>query len=230
MKYFKIIITIAMCNFFLINKASTAINAQLFNAIKKNDLTKVTELLDQGANPNYVTAKDETSLHFASRKDLQQIVTMLLKHGANPNLQTKNDTPLTMAIKSNSKTRFATIQRLLNYGANPDLQNAQGNAALHLIAGWKYSNPCILKSMLEGKPNPFIKNGQGLTACDILVKSSQNSSDKMLSMLLSYEKHFVQSLKEQRATTCLMQEHNRYNTGIFGTIQDLLETTRHPAP
>ncbi|KAM7214163.1 hypothetical protein V8F06_010478 [Rhypophila decipiens] len=67
------------------------------------DTTLLKRLLDFGADPNSLTAEDQTPLFHATRNDNTSFAILLLEHGANINaLSTTGETPLTTAIRCNS--------------------------------------------------------------------------------------------------------------------------------
>ncbi|KAK4207285.1 ankyrin repeat-containing domain protein [Rhypophila decipiens] len=88
------------------------------------DTTLLKRLLDFGADPNTLTAEDQTPLFHATRNDNASFAILLLEHGANINaLATTGETPLTTAIKCNShNTLRLFLDRWSEYTVCPRLR------------------------------------------------------------------------------------------------------------
>jgi ankyrin repeat protein len=101
----------------------------LYTALSKNDLRKVRELLEQGADANARDAKGRTMLSAA--RDPAAFA-LLLKHGADPNgMGPHQISPLMNAASWGERE---TVALLLQHGARVDLRNAEGSTALHYAA------------------------------------------------------------------------------------------------
>ncbi|GIY30595.1 hypothetical protein CDAR_461182, partial [Caerostris darwini] len=94
---------------------------ELFRAVERNDhLLFENEIKEGEKHSSYCFAnvkcvKNETLLHFASKKGCEEIVDILLKHGINPNALDPNKyTPLHYAAKS---SHFNVVKSLLMNGA-----------------------------------------------------------------------------------------------------------------
>ncbi|KAM7193002.1 Ankyrin repeat-containing domain protein [Rhypophila sp. PSN 637] len=88
------------------------------------DTTLLKRLLDFGADPNTLTAEDQTPLFHATRNDNASFAILLLEHGANINaLATTGETPLTTAIRCNShNTLRLFLDRWSEYTVCPRLR------------------------------------------------------------------------------------------------------------
>jgi len=88
------------------------------------DATLLKRLLDFGADPNSLTAEDQTPLFHATRNDNASFAILLLEYGADINaLATTGETPLTTAIKCNShNTLRLFLDRWAEYAACPRLK------------------------------------------------------------------------------------------------------------
>lgn len=107
------------------------IDDKLFEAISKNDLKRVSQLIAKGANPN---ARDSMSLTplACSTESGSSMVKLLLEKGARVNdyMESKGETALHWALKFARKERYQTIQLLLQ---NKALVNAR--SASHCVDG-----------------------------------------------------------------------------------------------
>jgi ankyrin repeat protein len=71
---------------------------QFFDAIERNDIARLTELLKSGFNVNVWDHNGYTGLYWATNKNLLPVVEFLLRHGADPNGGIRK--PLTVAARS----------------------------------------------------------------------------------------------------------------------------------
>jgi ankyrin repeat protein len=116
--------------------------SELISACKQNDIGRVKELLDHGADPNLqVDEFGRTALVQTVYHGHTDIVRELLVHEADPNLQTsKGSTALIRAVFDGSTDM---VRLLLDHGADPNLQCPGSNSAL-LWASCLY-NPDVVK-------------------------------------------------------------------------------------
>lgn len=98
---------------------------QLLEASSKGSEVFVKNMLNCGANVNFVDRKGLTALHIAVFFEHLNIVTELLKYGADVNIQNKyGHTPLFIAVEKNN---FHIASKLIEYGADvndfsPDME------------------------------------------------------------------------------------------------------------
>lgn len=93
------------------------------NAVKKNDIKQLDEILSQGMDPNITLTKHggDTALHFAARAGYFKIIKMLIEHGANPDIANDSDvTPLFDAVRSDHGK--ATLELLRNVNKIKDIE------------------------------------------------------------------------------------------------------------
>ena len=112
---------------------------KLIKTIFRENISEVKELLDAGADVNFIDAKGDTPLSTAIETDNYEMVKLLLEKKADPNLPgvrfpllhsaidvaiegVKND-----GIDINDSTKI--IDLLLQYGANPEIKDTQGRTA-----------------------------------------------------------------------------------------------------
>lgn len=120
-----------LCNMSLIGcESKRDIHDQLIVAARSNDLRKVEELLDKGADVNAkekVVGEGETALFHAAAAGHTTIVKFLIAKGANVNRPPGKITPLMMAAWS-GHTDAARL--LLKTGADLNAKDDQGHTAL----------------------------------------------------------------------------------------------------
>jgi ankyrin repeat protein len=102
----------------------------LHYAALQGDIAKVTNLLDQGADPNAFDDTALTPLHLAADKEHLQVVTVLLKRGADVNAHDElriGDNPLGQVAGHCS---LAMAQLLIDAGADPTIRGWMQLSAL----------------------------------------------------------------------------------------------------
>jgi ankyrin repeat protein len=102
-------------------------HSELIEACKQNDLGRVRELLDRGADPNLQNEHGQTALWWASYWGNIDVVRLLLDYGTDPNLQASGGWTALMygwtALMYASRLGHTGIVRLLlDHGADPNLQ------------------------------------------------------------------------------------------------------------
>jgi ankyrin repeat protein len=115
-------------------------HSELIKACKQNDLGRVRELLDHGADPNLQTGAGWTALMYASRLGRTDVVRLLLlDHGTDPNLQTRAGWT---AMNWASYGGYIDVVRLLllDHGADPNLQNDYVQTALMFASKKGHTN------------------------------------------------------------------------------------------
>lgn len=130
----------------------------LSEAIEREDLRRVSFLLDQGIRPN--------SLRFLKRAiyhDNPNLVRLLLQAGALVNHLDENDyTPLMYASTGGS---VDIIKLLLDYGAQIDMQGCMGQTALMIAL--THHNLAVAKYLIDrGADVNTIQNDHGYTSAD----------------------------------------------------------------
>ena len=122
---------------------------ELFEAIEYNNIQKLKELLEKGANPNIQNKWIEIPLHYA--KTNKQIK-LLLEAKANPNIQDIfGDTPFHY-IHSIEQTKL-----FLEAGANFNIQNNYGGTPLHYV----HSIDQAIEILKVSTNSLFIRNKKG---------------------------------------------------------------------
>ena len=116
------------------------VNEELLKAVMADDYNEVKNLLEKGANPNFVTSNltdgTATPFHSAVRRNKVNIVRCMLECGADVNLVDEDgDSPLFSAVYKTTDPEIRNL--LLENGANVNHTNNAGNTALlHMLEGY----------------------------------------------------------------------------------------------
>ncbi|MBV9507744.1 MAG: ankyrin repeat domain-containing protein [Acidobacteriia bacterium] len=112
-------------------RAATS-NAQLIDAVKREDVAAVRGFVAQHADVNAPEADGSTALHWAAQRNNLEIAGLLLGAGAKVNAATRyNVTPLALAATNGNA---AMIERLLQAGADANSTSSEGQTALMTAA------------------------------------------------------------------------------------------------
>jgi ankyrin repeat protein len=121
------------CAVFFVGVSSTASAGDveaLYKAAGDGDATKVTALLESGADVNGRTATGSFALNNAAVENHIEVIEILLGRGADPNVQNiAGDTPLICATKY-AGGKAATVKLLVDAGTNAALKDDDGMTAL----------------------------------------------------------------------------------------------------
>lgn len=122
------------------DRTSIDVSEKLWKAVKTGDYNEVKDLLEKGANPNFLTSNlidgTGTPFHSAVRCNKCNIVRCMLEYGADVNLVDEDgDSPLFSAVYKSTDPEIRNL--LLESGANVNLVNNAGNTALlHMLEGY----------------------------------------------------------------------------------------------
>jgi ankyrin repeat protein len=125
---------------------------QLIQASIDLNIDKMKHLLEQGADPNFISLRGNhldsklSALHFLSDKfyhfkkeDIFEGIKILLDHGANPNILSENgNTPLHLFAQGPSGDyyetfTYKTIVILLQHGGDLNIENNEGRTAISYL-------------------------------------------------------------------------------------------------
>lgn len=166
-------------NLFSVDKENVQ---KLREAILKNDVAEVEELLKYGADIEY-NEDGKTSLMLAVEEFRPiEITEMLLECGAQLDHKVYNDlTPLHIAVSKNSIPLTST---LLQWGADANLVDAEGNSPLHVAA--ENGNQPISGLLLRYGADPTILNHQEYSPVDIAKLHGHGTLGKFLEYCQDY--------------------------------------------
>lgn len=134
---------------------STVVNAKsrdngetaLHIVARRNDLTYLRFLLQNGANPNAKDQNGETPLLIAVNQNFGEGVDALLTYGANVNEDnSRGETPLIRAVQTRN---LDLVRVLLAKGANPDQTDVIAGMSARDYAARDTRSPAIAKVMAE---------------------------------------------------------------------------------
>lgn len=129
------------------------LDKQLYEAVRREDLSSVQYLISQGANVNSKHTMDQTPLHLAAEHNSVDIIKKLLKNGADPNaLDMLNNTPLHFAVLHN---KLENVKALINKGGDITQSNNLEQTPLSIAQYHQYNNLLELFDNMA-KTNPRI--------------------------------------------------------------------------
>lgn len=117
-------------------KDQQKLDEALFDAAKSGNKTKVSELIDAGADVNAISKRGRTALKYAVESGLMKIVEMLIEYGADVKGCTNSGTPL-MSAAYHGRTKIAEL--LLTSGAEVNKKFSDGRTALKCALLYRHS-------------------------------------------------------------------------------------------
>jgi ankyrin repeat protein len=200
---------------YVIISFSSAVQAgsyeDFFNAIQKDDVQVISQLLSRGFDPNTYSTEAEPALFFALKKEAWKSLELLIKQ--NPTrLNVKNnheETPLMLVcLKGHFGLAKYLIERdadvnqpgwtplhyaasggnteivhlLLNHSAYIDAASPNGTTPLMMAA--RYGNFESVKLLMTEGADIHLKNQQGLSALDFAVQGQRPDAQNLLANAL----------------------------------------------
>ena len=122
------------------------INDPIFKSVLSGDVSNLSILLENGANPNRVGLNDHTPLICAARLGKPKVVYELLKYGSEVNHFDKLGwTALHHAFHKKSAD-LTVVKILLNAGADPNMVDHRKRTPLHRAAQYGSAETVLLKA------------------------------------------------------------------------------------
>ncbi|ETP25829.1 hypothetical protein F441_01334 [Phytophthora nicotianae CJ01A1] len=133
----------------------------VFDAVRKNDLRKLQEVLLRGVSPNQRdVAEKGTPLHLAC--ELGDLDSVMLLSEFTADLEARDEAGNTPLLAACFQGNFECVKFLLQSAVSLQAANENGDSALHLAA-WDGSISCV-KILLDYGVDPMATNRFGLTA------------------------------------------------------------------
>lgn len=214
-----------------------AIDLQLMEAAKNNDLKKMEDLIKQGASVNSADDKGRTPLMYAAEAGSQQAIERLVKnHHADVNAKDENDQ--TALMKSAIMGKNDGVKFLLDNKAKIDEYDRFGRTALSYSARANHTD--VLKTLLHKNADPNIRDEDGRSPLmDAATKGNLESTKELLRHNAD-----VNAQTDVGKSTALMDAIENGNPDVIGLlakrsdpdVQDsqgdtaLMHLTRSPRP
>lgn len=184
---------------------------QLIESAKKNNLEKVEELINRGADINFKDEFDFTPLFWAVffEKNID-IVRLLIEKNADLNVQNKEGTPLILAVK-NGNTDTALL--LIEKNANFNIQDNDGYDALYWAI--HFNEKKVLRELIKSGANLNAQNNFGGTA---LIKTAWNNDAYMVHLLI--ENGADLNLQDKEGKTALDRAKEKEYSDIIEILRE----------
>jgi len=152
-------------------------DSQLLIACESNDLTLISKLLKDGANPNFTIDEGYTPLMICAGSESLEATKLLLDAGAKPDL--KNSSGSSALKIACLKNHSGLIKMLLEQKANPDLLDRQGFTPLMYCAMNGYVDAARL--LLDWGADPKMKSLRG--GCSAIDFAKKVNNSEMITLL-----------------------------------------------
>ncbi len=158
-------------------KEAQALGMMMAVAARDNDLKRMRELIDSGADLDARSPDGTPALHWLARRDVVEEADRLLDLGANPSLANEYGlTPLHVAAEFGSSK---VLRRLIKSGAPVDTLSRTGQTALMIAAGEGDSDN--VEALIAAGANPnFADKAYGQTPLMLAVRGGSVEAVKAL--------------------------------------------------
>lgn len=132
-------------------------------------------LLQQGADPNVVSAIGRTALACAVHEGFENVVRTLLRHGSMPDFvpnRPHSRTPLQIAVR---KGYFSIAKELLDFGANPNFHKHRKYGLPPLLSAVLANKTGLAKLLLEHGANPNIEDDEPYSGSALRLMSKRGN-------------------------------------------------------
>lgn len=129
--------------------------AELCRAVEKDEIARVQPLLKEGADPNEVSERGWTAVHWAARTKDSRALRVLLENGGSVNARdSKGTVPIVTAA---AHKRLKNMEMLIEFGAKVDTTE-QDMAVNLLLMAMIFNNEDMARLLLKHGANPFRPN------------------------------------------------------------------------
>ena len=168
----------------------------LLLAMLRRNLSTFRQLLELGADANYLTGGD-SAVHFAAAADDLNWLKLVLQHGGDPNLVGKyGQTPLFGAL---SAIQMENLQLLIQSGADLNHQDSTGNTAMMRAAGLNRYD--LVLTLLDAGADYRVTDHWGFSLADDIARSRVDPNNE----LYSWRERVIQWLEKRGVTIELQQ-------------------------
>ncbi|KAL4164509.1 hypothetical protein KRP22_004375 [Phytophthora ramorum] len=191
-------------------------NSFVFDAVRKNELRKLQDVLLRGVSPNQRdVAEKGTPLHLAC--ELGDIDSVMLLSEFAADLEARDEAGNTPLLAACFQGNFECVKFLLQSAVSLRAVNDNGDSALHLSA-WDGSISCVM-ILLEYGVDPMATNRYGLTALGNMKTrspmrhkfddlSEDHPMRRTLVILEEAERQSLQVIESQSTSTEDATEHH----------------------
>jgi ankyrin repeat protein len=154
---------------------------ELFNAIERNDILKIRELIHKGIDINGINSHGHSALHIASFRGFNELALLLIDNGINVNLQDKNGQTILHYAALNNQLSLA--KAALDKGASLTISDIHGNEPLWTAVfndKGRNDRAEIIKLFLENGANANHKNKVDKSPKDIVIIAGYNNLKPLL--------------------------------------------------
>ncbi|MBN1385073.1 MAG: ankyrin repeat domain-containing protein [Elusimicrobia bacterium] len=164
--------------------------------IKQNDLLKVKELIEAGADVNIRDSDGKSLLHWAAYWDVVEVAELLVGKGADVNILDKSNSPPLMSAAIKDSFRVAKL--LIEKGAKLDIKSKNKHTPLMIAANWNSVD--VLKLLLENgadinargifdrTPLCYAVDNNSVDSAEVLIKAGAKTDLSDSIFVDSYEK------------------------------------------
>lgn len=173
--------------------------------MKKNDAGNLKNILQQGADVDFIDSDGNFGLKLAATSDkYYHVATLLLQRGANVSQVDRENRSALIVACSNGSTKLASLLLgKIKQGPQIDWQDDKGYTAL--MTACQNGHAQITSHLLDEHADTFLKNNEGMTAFDIMMKKNDPEMLHQFTKLRSNPSYprilFSDGIKRETITT-----------------------------
>ncbi len=179
---------------------------KLLEAVEKNQLTVVAQLLSRGVDPNTANEDGVSALMLASYHGFKPIAETLLQHGAKVDAKdNRQETALRLAGSAHPDV----VKMLLEHGADANVRDFYGKTLLVAVCeGGADRDPATLRLLLEHGADPNVAGDNG-TPLLYAINLGQHGNTEIVRLLLEHgAKPDAKDRTETPALMCAVDKHS----------------------